>query len=366
MWIEQRNGKVKYTERFKDELTGSYKKVSVTMDKDTARNRKKATELIAEKWAQMNKGGIQYRLSEVYERYLEDCEKTLKESSYRRNKAHSERIMRIIGRNVYVNKLTAGYIRDKLIASKKPAVTCNEFITRFKALIRWAYANDYIESTACVDKLKNFKDIPHKIKIADKFLNRSELHTLVDAATVKHWELLIRFMVLTGCRSGEAIALDVDDIDFKNRIIHITKTCDAISNKITTPKTNDSIRDIHMQPELYSLCKEIISHSKRMRILNIASENGPFLLDNYGRRIKYCNFNNYLKQLTEKVLGRRLTTHALRHTAASLWAESGLTLEAISRRLGHSNSNITKEVYLHVTENMEKADAEAVDKVVLF
>ena len=366
MWIEQRDGKAKYNERFKDELTGRYKKLSVTLDKDTAHNRKLASKMLADKWAAINKVGVRYKLSEVFDRYLEDCKKVLKESTWRRNVANAKRIQNFLGTDIYVDKLTAGYIRDKLIATKKAPGTLNEYLKRFKTVIKWAYYNDYIASTACIDKLQNFKDTPHRQKIADKFLNKSDLHKLVDAASVPHWELLIRFMVLSGCRSGEAIALDVKDIDFDEKSIHIYKTCDAISGKITTPKTSDSIRDIHMQPELYTLCRQIISHSRRMRMLNVNSDKDPFFLTDKGQRPRYAAFNTYLRNLTYRIFGRRLTTHALRHTAASLWAEQGMSLEAISRRLGHSDSSITKEIYLHVTDGMEAADAAEADRMVLF
>lgn len=366
MWTEERDGKVKFVERFKDEVTGRYKKLSVTMEKDNAHTRKLAVSMLADKWAEVSHAGMRYRLSEVYDRYLSDCKRTLKESSWRRNEATARRILEMLDGAVYVDKLTAGYIRDKLIASKKPAATLNEYIKRFKIMIRWAYYNDYIDSTACVDKLKNFKDVPHRVKIADKFLNKSDLHKLVENANVKHWELLIRFMVLSGCRSGEAIALNASDIDFKRQVIHISKTCDAGNGEITPPKTSESIRDIHMQPELSSLCRQITSHSRKMRVLNLDSEAEPFLLNDAGHRAKYFAFNKYLRELTTSVLGRPLTTHALRHTAASLWAEQGMSLESIARRLGHANSKVTKEIYMHVTDNMERADAEAFDKVVLF
>lgn len=366
MWIEQRNGKVKYTERFMDELTGKYKKMSVTLEKDTAHNRRVAAGILADKWAEVSRIGVRYRLSEVFERYLDDCQKTLKESSWRRNVANARRIREMLGDDIYVDRLTAGYIRDKLIATRKKPGTLNEYIKRFKAVIKWAYYNDYLNNTACVDKLKYFKDIPHRQKIADKFLNKSDLHKLVEAANVKHWELLIRFMVLSGCRSGEAIALDIKDVDFENKRIHITKTCDSITGKITTPKTEGSIRDIHMQPELYSLCREIVSYSRRMQILNMDSERTPFILTDLGHRPHYSAFNTYLRNLTQKTFGRKLTTHALRHTAASLWAEQGMSLEAISRRLGHVDSCITKEIYLHVTDGMEAADAAEIDKIMLF
>ena len=48
--------------------------------------------------------------------------------------------------------------------------------------------------------------------------------------------------------------------------------------------------------------------------------------------------------------------HALRHTHASLLLAEDVSIDTISRRLGHENSQITKDIYLHVTEKLKKAD----------
>ena len=50
MWIEEtKNGKFKFVERYTDYITGKQKKVSVTMDKNTPKNRKLAIELLNKK-----------------------------------------------------------------------------------------------------------------------------------------------------------------------------------------------------------------------------------------------------------------------------------------------------------------------------
>ena len=52
-------------------------------------------------------------------------------------------------------------------------------------------------------------------------------------------------------------------------------------------------------------------------------------------------------------LNNVLTPNSLRHT--SLLAEVGLALEQIMDRLGHSDDQITKNVYLHVTKETKKS-----------
>lgn len=46
--------------------------------------------------------------------------------------------------------------------------------------------------------------------------------------------------------------------------------------------------------------------------------------------------------------------HDLGHTHASLLLEQGVSIDTISRRLGHENSVITRKIYLHVTKNLKR------------
>lgn len=45
-------------------------------------------------------------------------------------------LMRILGRDILVDKISAGYIREKLAAEDEKPGTTNERITRLKALMR--------------------------------------------------------------------------------------------------------------------------------------------------------------------------------------------------------------------------------------
>ncbi|WP_010651720.1 tyrosine-type recombinase/integrase [Oceanobacillus massiliensis] len=64
--------------------------------------------------------------------------------------------------------------------------------------------------------------------------------------------------------------------------------------------------------------------------------------------------NRMARPLKIAGLNAELTPHSLRHTHTSLLAEAGVSLEQIMDRLGHPDEQITKNVYLHVTEEMKK------------
>ena len=79
--------------------------------------------------------------------------------------------------------------------------------------------------------------------------------------------------------------------------------------------------------------------------------------------MQYASYSKYIREASEHVLGRRITPHAFRHTNTSLLTAAGVPIETISRRLGHENSRITRDIYTHVTKTVIEADQEAVRNV---
>ena len=122
-----------------------------------------------------------------------------------------------------LSSLTANYIRTKLFGIRQTSWNIKRELIRLKALLRWAYRNEYLGSTECIDRLERFKDIPHVQKIEDKFLEAKEVLMLLDSMTVKQWKDLTAFLVLSGLRFGEAAALQRSDLDMEKRIIKSRK-----------------------------------------------------------------------------------------------------------------------------------------------
>ena len=78
--------------------------------------------------------------------------------------------------------------------------------------------------------------------------------------------------------------------------------------------------------------------------------------------MNYYTYNKYLKENALKAIGRSITAHTLRHTHASLLLAKGIDVDTISRRLGHEDSRITKEIYLHVTKDLKELDNKQMGK----
>lgn len=220
--------------------------------------------------------------------------------------------MNILGADTIVNHMTAGYIRESLLATGKAPVTLNEFLTRFKALMRWGYRNDYVSDISYLDKLEKFKDTPHRIKIQGKFLESSELSDLLSGMAVKKWRALTEFLALSGLRFGEAAALDQQDVDLKSRTIHVSKTYDAAHNIVTSTKTSTSTRDVYIQEQLYQLCRR--KKAERLSDNIVLQMSVVFFPGSKRERIEFDCYAKYLRENSERILGRRITPHTLRHT----------------------------------------------------
>ena len=81
--------------------------------------------------------------------------------------------------------------------------------------------------------------------------------------------------------------------------------------------------------------------------------------------MSYGAYSNFIREATERELDHRISPHKLRHTHASLLAAAGMTPEQIARRLGHSKSDVTKDIYIHVTEQVVENDNKKLDNISL-
>lgn len=366
MWVEElKNGKFKFVERYEDYLTGQIKKVSVTLDKNTAQSRKIAVKVLEEKIAKAltNSKPVEATMKILVDEYLKDQERTVKKSTYTRNYHACNRLKELLGNDTIVERMTAKYVRDKLLSTGKEPGTLNGYLTRFRALVRWGYKNDLVRSISFLDKLEAFKDTPHKIKIQDKYLESSELKALLAGMEEPFWRLLTKFLTLSGLRFGEAAALQKTDIDLDNRVIHISKTFDSVNREVTSAKSVCSIRDVYIQPELESVIRQINSLMLKRRLMYCIKKSDLFMFSTDSEHIHYYAYNKYLRENSLQIVGRAITVHALRHTHASLLLEQGVSIDIISRRLGHENSRITKEIYLHITEKLKEKDNQKIAEI---
>lgn len=213
-----------------------------------------------------------------------------------------------------------------------------------------------------VEELEQEKEIP-------KYLEKEELALFLQTAKEHGLERdypIFITLAYTGMRVGELCALKWSDINFVDQTISISKTYYNPTNNIKkymllTPKTKTSKRTIDVDRiVLDELEKHRAEQNKiRMRYRNTYHDKG-FVFAQQDK--ENAGYPAYVKLISIRMgrllklagLNTNLTPHSLRHTHTSLLAEAGVSLEQIMQRLGHSDDETTKNIYLHVTKPKKK------------
>ena len=170
------------------------------------------------------------------------------------------------------------------------------------------------------------------------------------------WKALIYFVIDSGCRCGEVMALKWDEIDFENGTVTICRNVQYIPKKgvyICTPKNGKS-RTIfvnHKVLEVLSNWKKIQESQDISRKIN---SNGYCFTKKDGSIMMPGCFNSYLNRFGQKYGINGLHPHALRHSMASLSIISGADIVSISKKLGHSKVSTTLNIYSHTDEEAQK------------
>ena len=165
---------------------------------------------------------------------------------------------------------------------------------------------------------------------------------------------LYKFLLATGCRINEALALSWSDIDLENAVIHITKTLNY-DLKINSPKSKASYRDIDVDTATIDMLKQY-----KLRQTKEAWKIGQresvvfsdFIHEYPNNRTLQTRLKTHFKRAGVPNIG----FHGFRHTHASLLLNSGIPYKELQHRLGHSTLSMTMDIYSHLSkENAKKA-----------
>lgn len=233
-----------------------------------------------------------------------------------------------------------------------------------QSLFHFAVSQNYLKETPCRGVILPTKDSTKDEK--RKSLTETELPKfleLFEGYTVLN--TIVKVLIYTGMRSGEALGLQWSDVDFEKRLITVNHTLSDVGGKhfLTTPKTKTSRRTIYMNDTLIEILKE---HKLQQHKL-IFSLGGKFEhpemiftseLGNYkDRSCLNTSFRRYLKGTDFEFM----TLHCLRHTNATLLLNSGVDLKIVSEHLGHSDVGTTANIYTDVLDSTRKKTAEIIE-----
>lgn len=221
-------------------------------------------------------------------------------------------------------------------------------------IFRLAYSHGIIDRDPSVALKK-----PAAEQASRRALTEAESKAALQVGRTHPDGLLILMLYYTGLRLGEAVGLQWEDIDFKNRMLSVKRDVDLKAGCIGEVKTKYSLRDVPIPDELFDAL--------------LAKRGIGYVFPSGGSHYKNTSLNRLWLQLMKAVHDADpsvetradgetsiLTAHYFRHNYASFLYEAGVDVLTAQRYLGHSKAQTTLDIYTHLSVAKQDKEAEKV------
>ncbi len=172
-------------------------------------------------------------------------------------------------------------------------------------------------------------------------VSNDDLSTVIDHLPKMPANLacLLAMLIMTGCRRGEALGARWEDIDWQANTIHLQRVVRFRHNR---PEVSEQMKT-KAANRTVSLWADFIKYlGPRQESGYIINDNGEPLTETMYRH----RWNAILRSLKEAGIEGRFTAHQLRHSYATIAANSGnVPPKVLQGMLGHANFQTTMNVY---------------------
>lgn len=171
---------------------------------------------------------------------------------------------------------------------------------------------------------------------------------------------LLCFLIQTGCRVGEALALRWSDIDQRKNVIRVRRTIVAtdrgteISDRT---KSRAGMRDIPLTEDILETLRR-----QRQKVRDVFGEkveriDGLVFIGITGKGCCQKQTVHLAIKRTAKRAGiDHISTHCLRDTFATRAIEGGMNPQTLKTILGHESFSMTMDLYAHVLPNIRQEE----------
>ncbi len=260
-------------------------------------------------------------LSEAWKRYQQDkkiegySSLTLKTYCFQYNL-----LLRFFS-DIDMNEFNTDGLKEYLIRSGdhlKPS-SLGHRIRCVKSLFRWSHEEGYTLKNPAA-KLKE----PKLGKRIPKFLSELEIEHLREACQTTMEKALFEFMYSTGCRIGEVVKLNREDIDFQ-------------SNSLIVQGKGDKEREVYFNTPSSIWLKRYLDEREDKKPCLFITDRRP------KRRMNIDNLRYIIKRITNRAsIKKSIHPHQLRHSDATHMINNGAPIDVIQSLLGHEKSETTK------------------------
>ena len=238
-----------------------------------------------------------------------------------------------------------------------------------RALLNYAVKMDYIAKNPLLT-VGNFRDA-YETKHEMDFYTADEFKKFIAAAreqaqlssvgSVYEWNFYVFFAIAfyTGMRKGEINALRWTDLDGKT--IHVRRSVNQKlkgKDRETPPKNKSSIRDLQTPAPLMKILGE-----HRTRCESVKGFSESWHICGGAQCLRDTTIQHRNERYSQAAGLKTIRIHDFRHSHASLLANNAINIQEIARRLGHSNIEMTWNIYSHLYPQEEERALQILDNI---
>lgn len=243
----------------------------------------------------------------------------------------------------------------------------NKTILYFHRIIHCAL-NQAMKWQFIIRNVADCVDTPKPEKYKPLVLNNKEITELINVISNTDIYIPVVIAIYTGMRRGEILGLTWNNMDLEQGTLKVVQALYPTENGLifSSPKTENSIRKISMPLTLINILKyyKIKQETIKNRLGNNYHDLNLVCSQTDGNPIHPTTLNHKFRDLLKENNLPLIRFHDLRHTHASLLLKERVEPKVISERLGHSNINITLDIYSHIYEETNMEVADTFDKII--
>jgi integrase len=179
---------------------------------------------------------------------------------------------------------------------------------------------------------------------------------------------LLRLVLMTGMRRGEACGLRWSDVDLDGKVLtvcqQVVHTQDGL--QVCPPKTKSGDRVVPFDDDTAAALRAQQRAQARDRLAwgTAWAKTGLVFTNEDGSMLNPEMVSRRFNALAERSPLPRIRFHDLRHTSASLALSADVAMKVVSARLGHSSSSFTADTYTHVVPTVARDAANRIANAV--
>lgn len=234
------------------------------------------------------------------------------------------------------------YVRD-LERSGYAGKTIGVNISVLKQVFSYAVVEGDVNVSPAVE-IKRGRNLPVK----ERLPMTEEEERLVETYRGKDF-LMGLILLYTGCRRGELLALEWQDIDRQKKVIHFTK---KLNQQVCPPKVDHRLKNVkYRDTPLFDVLADVLP---RNRV-------GLIFTNDDGNYLSGKEFSKRWAAYRKAVgIGEHVTPHCFRHSYATICYEAGIDEKACAAFLGDTEE-VTRGVYQKLRDRHHKISAEMVN-----